>query len=98
MEVAPRNPPRKQHGQGLGHRRINGVMLDVKSASDFLGETEKAIRARVARRMIPFRRLGRRIIFLRTELEAWLAALEGCSLDEALANQEARQRFEYARL
>lgn len=34
---------------------------------------------------------GGRIVFLRSELEAWLASLEGCPLNEALANMKERQ-------
>ena len=40
---------------------------------------------------IPFRKLGGRIIFLRSELETWLSSLDGCTLDEAKTNQEARR-------
>ena len=83
-------PPKKQPGQGLGPRRINGAKMDVASAAAFLGESEKAVRAQVARRLIPFRRCGGRIVFLRYELEAFLNALEGCPLEEALLNVKER--------
>jgi hypothetical protein len=55
------------------------------------GTTEKQIRGMVARRMIPFRRLGGRIIFLREEIELWLSSLDGCALDEARKNLQARR-------
>jgi hypothetical protein len=65
-------------------------MLDVCCGSIFLGWSEKKTRAMVERRLIPFRRLGGRIMFLRSELEAWLQNLDGCSLEEALKNLEQR--------
>lgn len=86
-----RTPPKKLPGQGCGPRTIDGVALDVRSASAFLGATEKQTRGLVARRLIPFRRLGGRVVFLRQEIEAWLAALPGCTLTEVQTNQEARR-------
>lgn len=83
-------PPKKQPGQGTGPRAFNGLALDVRTAAALVGDTEKGIRGKVARRLIPFRRLGARIIFLRAELEQWLATLDGCNLDEAKKNREAR--------
>ena len=61
--------------------------LDVTSASRLLGLTKNAVRARVARRQLPFRRLGAgRIIFNRAELVDFLGKLEGVGVGEALAN------------
>ena len=85
-----RRPPKKQLGQGTGPRTINGLALDVRGAAAFVGDTEKGIRGKVVRRLIPFRRLGSRIIFLRSELEQWLTTLDGCNLDEANVNQQER--------
>jgi hypothetical protein len=79
-------PPKKKRGP----RRIDGAALGVKEGSAFYGGTEKQTYGLVARRLIPFHRLGGRIIFIRAELEIWLQSLEGCSLDEAKANQETR--------
>jgi hypothetical protein len=90
MNASPRKPPRKTTGQGTGHRTINGAALDVRGAAALVGGTEKGIRGLVNRRVIPFRRLGVRIIFLKAELEEWLKALDGCTLDEARTNHEAR--------
>lgn len=59
-------------------------VLDVAACAAFLGTTEIAIRARVRRRQLPFRRFGRRIVFLRAELTAYLAALPGCRPPETL--------------
>jgi hypothetical protein len=85
-----RTPPKKQPGQGKGRRTLNGLALDVRGAAGLLGTTEKTVRGMIDRRVVPFRRLNARIIFLRPELETWLQTLEGCSLGEAKANREAR--------
>ena len=85
------NPPKKKPGQGTGPRTFNGAAVDVRGASVFLGGTEKQTRGLVERRLIPFKRLGGRIIFLRAELEAWLSNLDGCTLAEAKTNLEMRR-------
>ncbi|HUF93616.1 MAG TPA: helix-turn-helix domain-containing protein [Candidatus Limnocylindria bacterium] len=66
-------------------------LIDVATVAAMLGTTEKAIRARVARRCIPFRRLGARIVFNRAELLDFLEKLEGVGVGEALANVAGRQ-------
>lgn len=86
-----RTPPKKQKGWGRGPRRIDGVCLDVRAGAMFLGGTEKQVRGLIARALIPYRRLGGRIIFLKPELEQWLSTLDGVTLDEAKHNQEARR-------
>ena len=92
MSTLPRQMPRKQSGQGLGPRRFNGKMLDVRAAADLIGTTEKLIRARVSRRLIPFHRLGGRIVFIKTEIREYHRRLPGCGLEEALANIAQRTR------
>ncbi|NOS82767.1 MAG: helix-turn-helix domain-containing protein [Nitrospira sp.] len=89
--VSRTSPPLKRAGQGKGPRRIDGAVLDVRCGSLFLGWSEKRTRGMIARRLIPFRKIGGRIVFLRDELQQWLATLDGCSLGEARANQEARR-------
>lgn len=91
MDLATRKtPPRKQPGQGVGPRVINGLALDVRTAAVFVGITEKSLRGMISRRLVPFKKLNGRIVLMRAELSAWLQGLDGCSLDEARANQEAR--------
>lgn len=89
-KVAMGNPPKRKVGQGQGHRRFDGILLDVRSAAQWLGCSDKALRARVARRVIPFRRDGGRILFLRSELEKFAASLPGCHLEEAESNLRSR--------
>lgn len=90
MLLPGRQPPKKQPGQGRGPRCLGGKVLGVRECAAFLGGTEKHMRGLIARRLIPFRRLGGRIIFLRAEVEAWLENLPGCTADEARGNIEAR--------
>lgn len=82
--------PRKEKGVKTGPRRIDGALLDVCGAATFLGDTEHAIRAQVARGLLPHRRRGGRIVFLRAELEEFLRRLPGVTLDEALRNVVSR--------
>ena len=86
-----KKPPKKKPGQGLGPRRINGFVLDMSTAAQFAGWSKKAMQARVERGRVPFRKDGGRIIFLRDELEDFLRALPGVSVDEALKNERARR-------
>jgi hypothetical protein len=90
MDTATRTPPKKQKGHKTGPRTINGAALDVHCGSLFLGWSEKKTRGLIERRLIPFRWQCGRIIFIRSELEEWLRTLDGCTLDQAKANQEAR--------
>ena len=57
---------------------------DVPSGAARLKITEKAMRARIARRQVPFRKLGARIIIPHDELERYIAGLNGVSVEEAL--------------
>jgi hypothetical protein len=81
----------KQQPKPCRRRIINGALMDVESASAFLGQSEQATRAQVVRRQVPFRRRGGRVVFLRADLEQFLAALPDCDVKEALANAEARR-------
>lgn len=85
-----KRPPRKQKGQASGPRRLAGAVLDVAAAGELLGVTEKVVRARAARGLLPWRRWGGRVLFLREELLAFMAALPGVSIQQALENVGAR--------
>jgi hypothetical protein len=67
-------------------------VLSVKSAADqFTGGSQGQIRSRVNKRQIPFHRWGGRLVFLKSELLAFFAALEGTSVTEALENERRRR-------
>ena len=61
--------------------------LDVKGAAAYLCMTEGAVYAAVARRQIPFRRLGRKLVFDAVELDAYMHGLEGVDVSEAVARR-----------
>ena len=61
-------PTKKNARRTPDRRTINGYILDVSAAAQFLGSTDKSLRAMVARRVIPFRRLNTKIIFVKEEL------------------------------
>ena len=70
----------------MTRRSYDGALLDVAATAALLGMTERAVRARVARHVLPFRKLGGKIVFVRSELETFIAMLPGVTLDEAQAN------------
>lgn len=72
---------------------INGHIMDVTAAAQFLGITPKSLRALVARRVVPFHRLNARIIFIKDELIQFFAELPGCTLDEAKQQLERRNEL-----
>jgi hypothetical protein len=86
-----RNPPEKQDAPRRKPSVINGALMDVRTASAFCGWTEKTTRALIARAVIPHRKVGARVVFVRSELEEWIAStLPGVSLEEAKVNQAER--------
>lgn len=85
-----RRPPKKRAGQATGRRRLDGEVLDVAATAVLLGTSQGCIRARVARQLLPHRRWGARVVFLRRELMAFLSKLDGCNVDQALANVAVR--------
>ena len=58
--------------------------LTVPEVAERLGISERAVRQRINRGQLPFRRWGRSIIIPQDELEAFIKALPGCSVEEAL--------------
>lgn len=87
-----RQPPRKIAGDAQTPRRFQGKLLDITGVAELLGTSEKCIRARVARKLIPCRRLGGRIIFVRSEIEEFINALPSIvSIKEAFGNERIRR-------
>jgi len=50
-------------------------VLDVNDAAAYLKRSRRAIYTAVSRKRLPVRRWGRRLVFLRCDLEAFLRAL-----------------------
>jgi len=46
------------------------------------GRTENGIRGLVKRRAIPFRKVGGRLVFIRSEIERWIDGSPGVSLED----------------
>lgn len=63
---------------------MGGSYLKVVETAEFLGITEKAVRRRIERGELPYRRWGRRLLISAVELEAFLAGLPGRTVDEAI--------------
>ena len=63
-------------------------LLNVEEAAVMLGRTPFAIYRLVERRQIPFRKAGRRLLFVESELRAFIDALPGVSLEEVRQRQE----------
>ena len=57
-------------------------LLDVPETAAMLGRSENAVRRIVERRQIPYRKSGRRVLFLESELRAFIEALPGLSLED----------------
>ena len=57
--------------------------LNTTEAGLFIGKrSPAAVRNLVLRKKIPFRKVGGRLIFLRSELEAWVNDAPGVRLEE----------------
>jgi hypothetical protein len=92
----PAKPPKKQKGRNSGPRSFNGAIRDVDGIAAFLGETPKTARAQVDRGLLPYRRLGGRIVFIVEEVQEFLRRLPGVTADEAIANVVKRNGREPA--
>jgi excisionase family DNA binding protein len=57
-------------------------LLDVPETAAMLGRSENAIRRMVERRQIPYRKSGRRVLFVESELKAFIEALPGLPLED----------------
>ncbi len=89
--VNKRKPPKRKSGWGKGPRRIAGEALGIpETAEMFFGGSTHTVRGLIRRGQLPYRRLGGRIICLKSELTDFLGSLPGVTAAEARANVEAR--------
>jgi excisionase family DNA binding protein len=56
------------------------MVLSVKEMAVILGCSEQAVYKQVYRQALPYRKMGRKVIFLRQEVEAYLNGLPGLQL------------------
>src|SRR5438309_3738149 len=66
-------------------RNIAKTYVTVAEAAPSLGLTEKALRQRIFRGQVPYRKLGQRVLIPADELEKFLAVLPGTTTAEAVA-------------
>jgi hypothetical protein len=69
---------------------VLAVLLDVAGAALFLGTSQRWVRRRIARGLLPHRRFNGRIFFLRDELEEFIKSLPGVNVAEAKQNLRVR--------
>lgn len=62
--------------------------LSVPEVAEELGISERAVWQRIYRNQLPHRRWGRRVFILAAELEEFLAALPGATMEKALDHTE----------
>lgn len=65
-------------------------LLTVEEAATMLGRTPHAIYRMVSRRQLPFRKAQKRLVFVESELQAFISALPGVTLDELRERVRAR--------
>lgn len=54
-------------------------------------KSRRVIEGHVARKTLPFSKWGGKIVFFESQLREYFARLEGCTVDEAVANVRARE-------
>jgi len=60
----------------------------IREVAALIGSTEKALRNRLARGQVPYRKLGRRVLIPADELEKFLSNLPGRTAQEATKAME----------
>jgi predicted DNA-binding transcriptional regulator AlpA len=59
------------------------VTMPIEEVMDVTGrKTKAAIRQLVWRRQIPHRKIAGKVVFIRAEIEAWLASAPGLTLEQ----------------
>ena len=58
------------------------TFLTTAECAELIGRSEAAIRNLVMRQAIPYRKPSGRLLFIRSEVEAWINDAPGVSLDE----------------
>ena len=64
-------------------------LLGIAEAAEVLGRSENAVRRMVERRQICYRKSGRRVLFLESELKAFIEALPGLPLEDLREREKA---------
>lgn len=73
----------------IGRASTSGAaMLNVREGAHYLGTSEKSIRHLIGRGRLPHRRIGRRVVLVKAEIDAWIDTLPGVSLADVSAVRE----------
>jgi excisionase family DNA binding protein len=70
-------------------RSVNARLLTIEDAAQRLGRTVQAVYRLVERRKIPFRKDGKRVFFVESELQEFIENLPGLSLDDLREREKA---------
>jgi len=62
--------------------KLEEIIWNTNGVAKFLGRSDGAIRNLAARRRIPFRKAGGRLIFFRNEILEWIDSAPGVRLEE----------------
>ena len=62
-------------------------LLNVTEIAQYLKRSESSIRNLVARRQIPFRKLGGRLVFIKKDILEWVYVAKGLSIDDFKNNK-----------
>jgi hypothetical protein len=82
---------KRQLGQGPDLRELAGELLYFRDVAQLDGRSEKSWRCRAAAGLVPYRRLGGRIVFIRSEIMEFLKKdLPGVSVEQARENVARR--------
>jgi hypothetical protein len=60
------------------------VLWGFEETANFLKCTPRAVRNKVMRRQIPFRKVAGRIVFIEDELASWIQSAPGMTLKDCL--------------
>lgn len=69
---------------GVAREETQKKVLSVREAALLLNISERAAWLQLYRKRLPHHRWGRKVVILRDELDAFLKALDGVSVDEAI--------------
>ena len=72
-------------------------LIDIALTATLLGRSENAVRRMVERRQLPYRKSGRRIMFVESEVRAFIDALPGLSLEELQERQKNPRGYKKGR-
>lgn len=62
--------------------------LNTEENANLIGRSVGAVRNLVLRRAIPYRKVGERLVFLRSEIEAWIQQAPGLSIEKFRGKSE----------